>query len=70
MKKTTQPKPKNKSVNGMFDFKNIHTGSNSTNPGVLKAQADKKTAGKNLASYKAKATNQKALAIKKAQTKK
>ena len=26
----------------MFDYENIHTGDDKTNPGVLKAQADKK----------------------------
>lgn len=67
MKKQDPPKKK---VSGMYDFKNVHTGSSSTNPGVLKAQADKKKAEANISAYKKKSDMQKSLAIKKAQSKK
>ena len=65
----SQPPPKKK-TNGMFDYESIHTGTDATNPAVLKAQADKKKADANLASYKKKSDAQKAAAIKKAQGKK
>jgi hypothetical protein len=62
--------PPKKKTSGMYDYGNIHTGTNATNPGVLKAQADKKKADANLAANKKKSDAQKAAAIKKAQGKK
>jgi hypothetical protein len=38
----------------MMDLKNIHTGSNETNPGILKAKAEKAKRDKILASLKKK----------------
>lgn len=38
----------NKRVSGMYNFNNIHTGPDSTHPGVLKAKADKAIREKNL----------------------
>ena len=64
-KKKTVKKTVNKV--GMFD--NIYTGPAKTDPGVLKAQADKKKADANLAAYKVKSDSIKAAAIKKAQKK-
>lgn len=58
----SQP-PKKK--NTMYNFGSVHTGSNSTNPGVLKAQADKAKRDSVAAEYKKKAD-----AVKKAQGKK
>jgi len=65
----SQPPKKNSGnmVSKMYDYKNVHTGTNATNPGVIKAQADKKKADANLAAYKKKADAQKAAAIKEAQ---
>jgi hypothetical protein len=63
----SQP-PKKK--NTMYNFDSVHTGSNSTNPGVLKSQADKAKRDSVAAEYKKKADAQKAAAIKKAQGKK
>lgn len=60
-----EPK-KGKKSSGMYDFQNIHTGPNSTHPGVLKAQADKKKADANLAAYKKKVEDQKKQAYLKA----
>lgn len=37
-----------------YNLGSIHTGSKATDPGVLKAQADKKKADANMASYKKK----------------
>jgi hypothetical protein len=62
--------PPKKKTSGMYDYRNIHTGTNATHPGVLKAKADKKKADKNLATYKKNSDAQKAAAIKKAQGKK
>jgi hypothetical protein len=62
--------PPKKKTSGMYDYGNIHTGTNATNPGVLKAQADKKKSDENLAAHKKKSDAQKAAAIKKAQGKK
>ena len=64
MKKTITKKvlpkaQKGKTVSGMYDFQNIHTGPNSTHPGVLKAKADKKKADANLAAYKKRVEAQK-----------
>jgi hypothetical protein len=36
----------------MYDFKNVHTGPDNTNPGVLKAQADKKKRDAAVLKYK------------------
>lgn len=68
----SQPPKKNSGnmVSRMYDYKNVHTGTNDTNPGVLKAQAKKRKADANLAAYKKKADAQKSAAIKKAQGKK
>lgn len=63
----SQP-PKKK--NTMHEFGSVHTGSNATNPAVLKAQADKAKRDSVAAEYKKKADAQKAAAIKKAQGKK
>jgi len=41
-----------KQVKGMYDFKNVHTGPDSTNPGVIKAQADKKKRDAVVSAYK------------------
>jgi hypothetical protein len=56
--------------NTMYNFNKIYTGPDSTDPGVLKAKADKKKADANLLLYKKKVDAQKQAAIKKAQSKK
>jgi hypothetical protein len=56
--------------NTMYNFHKIYTGPDSTDPGVLKAKADKKKADANLLLYKKKVNAQKQAAIKKAQSKK
>jgi len=58
-KKVLPKAQKGKTVSGMYDFQNIHTGPNSTHPGVLKAKADKKKADANLAAYKKRVEAQK-----------
>jgi hypothetical protein len=64
-------KPKKlKDTSSMYNFQNIYTGPSSTDPGVLKAQANKKKADANLLAYKKKVQAQKQLAIKKAKSKK
>jgi hypothetical protein len=59
-----------KKTSGMYDYGNMQNATNATNPGVLKAQADKKKADANVAAYKKKSDAQKTAAIKKAQSKK
>lgn len=59
-----------KQVSGMFNYQNIYTGPDSTNPGVLKTKSNKDKADANLAVYKKKVDAQKAMAINKAKTKK
>lgn len=54
-----------KKINGMYDYGNIHTGTNATHPGILKAKADKKKREANLAAYKKKTDAQKSANIKK-----
>jgi FAD synthase len=68
-KNGNQEPAKKKTVIKVGKFDNIHTGSAKTNPGVLKAQADKKKADANLASYKVKSDSTKAAVLKKAQKK-
>ena len=63
----SQP-PKKK--NTMYNYGSVHTGSNSTNPAVLKAQADKAKRDSVAAEYKKKVDAKKSAAIKKAQGKK
>ena len=63
----SQP-PKKK--NTMYNYGSVHTGGNSTHPGVLKAQSDKAKRDSVAAEYKKKADAQKSAAIKKAQGKK
>lgn len=65
MRNIEEPK-KGKQSSSMYDFQNIHTGPNSTHPGVLKAQEDKKKADANLAAYKKKVEDQKKQAYLKA----
>jgi len=68
--KKSLPKAQNgKVVFGMYDYQNIYTGPNNTNPGVLKAKADKKKADANLLAYKKKVDAQKAIAIAKVKKK-
>lgn len=54
----------------MYNFGSVHTGSNATNPGVLKAQSDKAKRDSVAAEYKKKADAKKSSAIKKAKGKK
>jgi hypothetical protein len=63
----SQP-PKKKTKTG-GSYGDIHTGSASTHPGVLKAQADKKKADESATAYAKKAAAQKAAAIAKAKKK-
>ena len=70
IKKTLAKAQKGTQVSGMYDYKNIWTGPDSTSPGVIKAKADKKKADANLLAYKKKVNAQKQVAIKKAQSKK
>jgi hypothetical protein len=51
-----KPKKKIKDTSSMYNFQNIHTGSSSTDPGVLKAQADKKKRDAAALAYKKKTT--------------
>ena len=64
-----QPKPKMQKsgnmVSKMYDLKNIYTGSSKTNPGVLKAKADKAKSDSVVSSYKKKSDTQKAMLAKK-----
>jgi hypothetical protein len=56
--------------NTMYNFNKIYTGPDSTDPGVLKAKADKKKADTNLLLYKKKVDAQKQKLIKKSTPKK
>jgi len=64
MKKQDKPKSVNM-VSKMYDFKNIYTGSSKTNPGVLKAKADKAKSDSAVSSYKKKSDIQKIMLAKK-----
>ena len=63
-----KPKKKKNKPNTMFDYGNVHTGTNSTNPGVSKAKSDKKKRDALLAKTKAQADVSKAKAISKAKS--
>ena len=65
-----EPNQKPKKTSGMYDYKNIHTGSNATNPGIIKAQEDKKKRDDNAAEFKKRSDALRANAIKKAQSNK
>lgn len=53
----------------MYGFKNVHTGTNATNPAILKAQANKKKSDSILSNYAKKAATEKAAGIAKAKKK-
>jgi hypothetical protein len=63
-----KPKKERKKVSGMYDYGNIYTGPDSTSPGVLKAQSDKKKADLNLKAYSKKAQSDKNNGVLKAQS--